>query len=145
MDSIFSKYTRQMVKKAGEICKHTGGARILNIGLGGGIMPSYLLDNCAAGTSITSVEKDARIISMAAKFFGVKADAGKHNVEHMDASDAVQRHVDMGDSFDVVLIDCFGGHGTVPDACSNQRFIYNLKKLLKPKGRAIQQVWTEQQ
>lgn len=143
-ENILLNYVRLMLDKVGTLCLLDGGANILNIGLGGGAMPAYLLDNCASGTQVTSVERDARIITMAENFFGFQTEAGKNEVENLDAGAALQKHAKAGDRYDAILVDCFESHGVVPASCRSREFVEGVRKILKPSGMVIQQVWASQ-
>jgi len=144
MESIHMDYVKKMVHKVAPLCTRKGGANVLHIGLGGGALSSYLLENCAKGTRITSVEKDPRVIAMAKKFFGFRVEQGRHDVENLDALVAVQGHVKGRDEYDVVLVDCFESNRHVPESCSSQSFLTGVRQILKPGGMVIQQVWTSQ-
>lgn len=143
-DTILLNYVRQMLDKVGPLCLPRGGASILNIGLGGGAMPAYLLDSCARGTRVTSVERDPRVVAMAERFFGFRAEPGRNEVETLDALAAVQRHAGAGDRYDAVLVDCFEARGRVPATCRSLEFLQGVHKTLKPNGTVIQQVWLSQ-
>jgi len=139
LETIHMNYVKKMVQKVGPFCRDYG-AEILHIGLGGAALSTYLLENCGEGTHVTSVEKDPRVIKMAKKFFGLRLEPGRNDVENADASTAVQRHVDAGDHYNVVLIDCFESHGRVPESCTSKAFVRGVRHLLKSNGLAIQQV-----
>mmetsp|Transcript_25094 Transcript_25094/g.46157 ORF Transcript_25094/g.46157 Transcript_25094/m.46157 type:complete len:603 (+) Transcript_25094:63-1871(+) len=144
IDSLFSHYIQRMASHVGPICTASGGARILNIGLGGGAVATYLLEKCAKGTRIVSVEKDPRIIAMAARFFGFKAEEGRNKVENADASDSVAHQAARGLKYDVVLVDCFEAGGMIPESCRDWNFIDGLYKVLDKGGLVVQQVWVPQ-
>jgi len=144
MESIHMEYAKKMVHKVAPLCTRNGGANVLHIGLGGGALSSYLLQNCAEGTRVTSVEKDPRVIAMAKKFFGFRVEQGRHDIENLDAEVAVHGHVKGGDHYDVVLVDCFESNRHVPDSCRSQSFLKGVHQILKPGGVVIQQVWTSQ-
>jgi spermidine synthase len=133
-----------MLQKVGLTCVDSDDTRVLQIGLGGGSASAYLLAKCSEGTRITSVEKDPRVMSMAEKFFGFKADHGKNEVENLDATVAVLRHLEKGDHYDYILIDCFEGRGHIPESCRSKSFIRGVHGVLKGTGVAIHQVWASQ-
>jgi len=144
LETVQSHYVRQMIKKVGPRCIADGGAQILQIGLGGGALSSYLLAKCDEGTRITSIEKDPRIIAMAKQFFGLVVEPGKNEVENLDAGTAIQQHLAKGRRYDFILIDCFESHGLVPEACRSRSFIEGTRNILKTDGVVIQQVWASQ-
>jgi len=143
-ESLFSEPAREMAKSVGEKCSASGGVKILNIGLGGGALTSYLLDNCAEGTNIMSVEKDPRIISMAARFFGYKMELGTNEIDNDDASEALAAHALKGLSYGAILVDCFEANGDIPESCRDFRFVNGLYEVLNPSGLIVQHVWSAQ-
>ena len=47
--------------------------------------------------------------------------------------------------FDIVVVDCFSDKGTIPDGCSSDRFVRELKTITVPDhGVIVQNVWEKQ-
>lgn len=144
-------YMNKMMSEVLPVCEKprgvgdtAGGFKMLLIGLGGGALPSYTLAHCPEGSKVESVEYDARVVSAATNFFGFDVRPGVNEVETSDGGRAVQERVDQGASYDVVLVDCFQTGGVVPESCRSPAFVDGLKKILRPGGKAIQQVWNGQ-
>lgn len=139
-------YMKKMMDEVLPICTDSFAHKdfkMLLIGLGGGALPSYTLANCPDGSKVESVEYDSRVVAAATGFFGLNLN-DNNQVETNDGGIAVQERVDRGATYDVVLIDCFKSGGDVPFSCRSPALISNLKKILKPGGKAIQQVWAGQ-
>lgn len=121
-----------------------GPFRILLIGLGGGALPEYTMQHCPKGTKMESVEFDPRVIDAATGFFGLHLQQGVNSVENGDGGAAMEKRVQNGDKYDVVMVDAFQSAGKVPDSCKSPKFISNVKKVLRPQGKLIQQIWSPQ-
>lgn len=121
-----------------------GPFHILLIGLGGGALPEYTVQHCPKGIRMESVEFDPRVIDAATGFFGLHLKQGVNSVENGDGGAAVAKRAQNGDKYDVVMVDAFQSAGKVPDSCKNTKFIQNVKKILRPQGKLIQQIWSPQ-
>merc|ERR1719282_926529 len=93
---------------------------MLLVGLGGGALPAYVLAHCPEGSKVESVEYDPRIVSAATQFFGLNVIPGVNEVDNFQAG------------------------GKVPEHCSSKAFVHAVRAILKPGGKAIQQVWAPQ-
>ena len=107
---------------------------ILEIGFGGGSTASYLHRYLPEAT-ITSVELDEKVVELAEKYFGVKAEPGLDIVNR----DGRLFMMTDGRLFDAILVDAYRGP-FVPFHLMTVEF-YELAKLhLKPGGVLVQNV-----
>lgn len=127
------------------------GLEVLMIGLGGGTIAQYLRSECPNLLRVVCVEVDPRVVKTAQKFFGLnftvsESISADENfvVVVQDAADAVHSHSPEQSRFDLVLVDCFAVHGVVPESCSNQRFVDDIGKIIKPGGLLLHHVWAKQ-
>eukprot|EP00747_Dinoflagellata_sp_TGD_P202110 gnl/TRDRNA2_/TRDRNA2_75600_c0_seq2.p1 gnl/TRDRNA2_/TRDRNA2_75600_c0~~gnl/TRDRNA2_/TRDRNA2_75600_c0_seq2.p1 ORF type:complete len:311 (+),score=55.01 gnl/TRDRNA2_/TRDRNA2_75600_c0_seq2:53-985(+) len=147
VDNLDFHYMNEMMDIVRPMCGDFGTRatqgefNILVVGLGGGALPDYILKHCRKGTKVESIEYDPRVAKAAAKFFGLKLSQGQNEVESQDGGAAVQERMENGKRYDVVLVDAFVSNGRVPETCRNQAFVKGLQSILKPMGKAIQQVW----
>jgi len=148
-------YMEDMMKEVQPMCElaaedfsmrgpDAGPFHILLIGLGGGALPEYTVQHCPKGTKMESVEFDPRVIDAATGFFGLHLQKGLNSVENGDGGAAVAKRAESGEKYDVVMVDAFQSAGKVPDSCKNTAFIQNVKKILRPRGKLIQQIWSPQ-
>jgi len=152
--SLQFSYMENMMQEVTPMCElaavdslraaDAGPFHILLIGLGGGALPEYTMQHCPKGTKMESVEFDPRVIDAATGFFGLHLHQGVNSVEQGDGGEAVAKRVQNGDKYDVVMVDAFQSAGKVPDSCKNKKFIKNVKALLRPQGKLIQQIWSPQ-
>lgn len=116
--------------------------RVLSIGLGGAELPQYLLRRCP-GLRIETVELSEQVISTALNFFGLRESqhkfGGRISVEQADALAAVEQRANS--AYDVVLVDCFNGQGSVPETCRSRRFAEQIRRVLRPSGIMLQNIW----
>merc|ERR1719428_567940 len=153
-ESLQFSYMEQMMQEVTPMCElaavdslrppDAGPFHILLVGLGGGALPEYTMQHCPKGTKMESVEFDPRVIDAATGFFGLHLHEGVNSVENGDGGAAVEKRVQNGDKYDVVMVDAFQSAGKVPDSCKNKKFIKNVKALLRPQGKLIQQIWSPQ-
>jgi hypothetical protein len=116
----------------------TDPVRVLLIGLGGGAVSSYLEDRCPPERfTLESIEKDGRVASLAAKFFGFQP-GNSNSVEVTDGFSAVRER--SPGSYDAVVVDCFAGDD-VPEDCRSSEFLQAAKALLKHDGLLLQNIW----
>ncbi|HKY94768.1 MAG TPA: fused MFS/spermidine synthase [Kiloniellales bacterium] len=107
---------------------------ILEIGFGGGTTASYLHRHLPEAT-ITSVELDDKVVELAEKYFGVKAEPGLDIVNR----DGRLFMMTDGRLFDAILVDAYRGP-FVPFHLMTVEF-YELARLhLKPGGVLVQNV-----
>lgn len=145
MSTLDFGYMVKMMDTTVPMCQEaTGNFKSLLIGLGGAALPEYMLQHCPKGTEVESVEFDPRVVKAATNFFGLHLSTGTNEVETNDGGAAVHERAEQGSKYDVVLVDCFESGGHVPDSCRNQAFAQNIRKILKPGGKFIQQVWNPQ-
>lgn len=140
-------YLAKMVNVVMPMCKaaaNTSSFTILNIGLGGGDIPTYLLAHCPSNTHIESIEFDPRVASVAGKFFGTDDVHGRHKVNVGDGGVKAAELLSAGFRYDVVLADVFNDAGDVPASCVGEAFAKSVHGLLRPSGKLVQQVWDTQ-
>jgi spermidine synthase len=107
---------------------------ILEIGFGGGSTASYLHRHLPEAT-ITSVELDDKVMELAERYFGVRAEPG---LDIVNRDGRVFMMTD-GRQFDAILVDAYRGP-FVPFHLMTVEF-YELAKLhLKPGGVLVQNV-----
>lgn len=142
---LHAPYMQTMFKQLTPFCSSKSETRVLMIGLGGGELPQYLLHSCPL-MNVEAVELNEEVIHMARKYFGLgfsEAEFGSRiQLEHADALAAVNERVEASPgSFDIVLVDCFAGGGEVPKDCRSSTFLEGVKKLLRPQGLLLQNIW----
>lgn len=115
--------------------------RALFVGLGGGMLPSAVLAGCPNATFADSIEIDPRVTAAATRFFGFRVTPGQSEVEAADGGQAVQRRADQGQKYDFVAVDAFGQGDKVPKTCSSAEFVANLRRVLRPGGRVVQNIF----
>lgn len=140
-------YQRRMVSEAMANCQESVKSnrtfRVLVFGLGGGAMPMYLRNNCAAAR-VESVELDARVALVAERLLGFMPDQN-NRVEITDGFEAVRRRSVTRDHpnelhYDFALVDCFTADGNVPESCRSEAFVHALRDIIAPGGRVLQNV-----
>jgi len=107
---------------------------ILEIGFGGGTTASYLHRQLPEAT-ITSVELDDRVVELAEKYFGVKAEPGLDIVTR----DGRLFLMTDGRQFDVIMVDAYRGP-FVPFHLMTVEFYELARSHLKPGGVLVQNV-----
>eukprot|EP00928_Gymnodinium_smaydae_P008452 TRINITY_DN13081_c2_g3_i1.p1 TRINITY_DN13081_c2_g3~~TRINITY_DN13081_c2_g3_i1.p1 ORF type:complete len:313 (+),score=25.22 TRINITY_DN13081_c2_g3_i1:85-1023(+) len=145
--AVDAEYLSVMVEAVLPLCRNATGAktfRVLNIGLGGGDVPAFLLDHCPQGTLVESVEYDPRVVYVATRYFGTNLAQGRHKVHVGDGGAVVQQLRHSGQLYDAILIDVFDDAGDVPASCLGDAFTMNVRALLRPSGKVLQQVWERQ-
>lgn len=141
-------YQQAMVIEVGKLCEAKAKTtkeplRVLMFGLGGGAVPMYIRHHCDSAL-IESVESDPRVALIAQRLFGFRADS-QNKVEIADGEEAAARHAathpwPAGPHYDVVLVDCFDGHATVPHSCRSDRFLHSVYAALGPDGTVLHNV-----
>jgi len=137
-------YMQVMYEQLGPWCLKAD-SKVLMLGLGGGELVQYLLNQCP-GMHIDAVELNGDVISMARTYFGVKESEstfkGRLDIEQADALVAVGERADVAsESYDAVLVDCFSGGGEVPESCRSQELAQKVKDILKTGGALLQNIW----
>jgi len=107
---------------------------ILEIGFGGGTTASYLHKQLPDAT-ITSVELDDKVVELAEKYFGVKAEPGLDIVNR----DGRLFLMTDGRQFDVIMVDAYRGP-FVPFHLMTVEFYELTRQHLKPGGVLVQNV-----
>ena len=112
-----------------------GHARMLVVGLGVGIVPSFLRRRMPQ-LEVDAVELDPVVVEVARSHFGFREDA--HLRAHVgDGRRFVER---CRDRYDVVLLDAFGAD-SVPYALATREFLEAVRRVVAPGGVAVGNVW----
>lgn len=141
-------YVKKMMEQITPECngKLNGndGYQALVIGLGGGSIPEQILAACPDGTRVETIEYDQRFLDAATRFFGFNLETGRNEVHIGEGGEAVRARALNGQKYDVVVIDAFSSGLKVPDSCSSEDFVKNLKTVLRTDGMAIQNILSPQ-
>lgn len=139
---LSASYMRTMFGSMEKLCSSAEETRVLVVGLGGGEFSQYLLHKCP-NIKVDAIELSGDVISAARSYFGLEqaedSFGDRLNVEQADALAALQLR-DEG-SYDAVVIDCFAGGGIVPESCRSRKFAESVKRVLKPSGSLLQNMW----
>jgi SAM-dependent methyltransferase len=123
-----SEYAVQVLDQLHEICRQKP-LRGLFLGLGGGVMQTYLQQECPNAPDLTTIDNSSDVVKAAQDFFGFRAD--EHNkVVIGDAYEGLQRLSKKGAQFDFVVID------TLPNKASKRAF-NDAFEVLKPGGKML--------
>jgi len=144
-------YMQRMMSETLPLCKaarndpkrdlKTDPFRFLLIGLGGGVLPMHALANCPPGTRFETVEIDPRVVHAATEFFGYQLIEGINTVEVNDCAVGVEKRTKQEVKYDVVFVDAFTPDEEVPESCKTDKFIHNVRDILRPgSGRLMQHV-----
>lgn len=105
--------------------------RIHVVGFGGGRVPMvfhhYFPDAVVEGSEI-----DRQVIAIALKFFAIKQDE-RMKVHGAEGRELLQRGAD-GESYDVILVDCYSGSGHHPPHLASSEFYELCRRRLRPGG-----------
>lgn len=116
--------------------------RILVLGLGGGVMPTYLSQQYPMAT-IHTVEIDPAVVNMAINHFGyVESDNMKTFTA--DGRVFVKRAQRNRQRYDVVILDAFGGD-YIPEHMMTQEFLNEIKEILSVNGIVISNTFSDSQ
>ena len=107
---------------------------ILEIGLGGG-RTSWYIHQYLPNASVTTVELDPEVISLAKKYFAIR----EENNFKMVAQDGRIYLARNNNKYDVILIDAYRGP-FVPFHLLTKEFYGIVKSRLKPGGVALQNI-----
>jgi len=136
------RYLQVMSDQLQPLCASTKPTRVLMVGLGGGLSTQHLLARCPSMT-IDAVDYSNAVIDLATRFFGIREAKARYNhrlqVEEADALAAVSAKAAA--NYDAVLVDCFIGAGVVPESCRSLQFAEGVKRILKPAGVMMQNMW----
>lgn len=112
--------------------------RVAMIGLGGGMLPQYLLQH-SHDLSIDGVESSSDVIDVARAFFGI-TELEKTGRLKVIANDGMSFLQDSPvEHYNSIIVDCFGDGG-VPEGCRSSDFVQALYKTLKQNSNALQNV-----
>jgi hypothetical protein len=108
------------------------------IGLGGGMLPQYLLQH-SQDLSIDAVESSSDVVDVARAFFGIAQaeSSGRLQVFTVDGLGFLQDA--QAESYNSVVVDCFGA-GRVPEGCQSKDFVQSVYRSLKSNSEALQNV-----
>ncbi len=107
---------------------------ILEIGLGGG-RTSWYIHKHLPNASVTTVELDPEVISLAKKYFAIREE-NNFKIVALDGRIYLARN---NTKYDVILIDAYRGP-FVPFHLLTKEFYSIVKKRLKPGGVAVQNI-----
>lgn len=124
---VFS-YTRMMMAS---LLLNPAPARILAVGLGGGTLPTALVE-LLPEADVQVVEIDPAVADAAARFFAFETSA-RLRLHLGDARVFIKRAAARGERFDLVLLDAFGGD-YIPEHLMTQEFLEETRALLAPDG-----------
>jgi len=129
-ENAFPPNFKAMVDPILSRCKGDSSASpsVLMLGLGGGILPSYLQMKCP-GINVVTVEKNANVVTVAKDFF---AFTGKVIVQDMHT--ALKDLARKGRRFDAVVSDV--GHGVV----LGKEGMHSTYALLNPDGIVLEKM-----
>jgi SAM-dependent methyltransferase len=130
-----------LVEKASLLCEAGGGLHLLLIGLGGGGIPTMIKQRCPTA-HVESIEISATVARVASQFFGFIPSAD-NTVEVGDGAAAVARRVEGGGvgTYDMIMVDCFSQGDSVPEGCRSAALLNDAKRLLRPDGVVVQNIW----
>lgn len=141
---ILTEYGQKMMETLIPACQGSTEFRVLNIGLGAGGLPPYLLAHCPTNTVVDSVEFDPRIIAAGERFFGTDDAHGRHEISSGDGGAAIAERFHAGKHYDAIVVDAFDADGNVPRSCSDAEFLGHAQAILRPGGKLVMQVWSRQ-
>lgn len=110
--------------------------RVLVVGLGGGSIPMFLRARVPEAM-IDVVEIDPDVIEVAARYFGVVADA-RLRVHLGDGRQFIERSPPA--AYDLVILDAFGAH-SVPRHLATLEFLRAVRAALRPDSVVVSNVW----
>lgn len=121
-------YTRMMM---GALLVMPDPARVLVVGLGGGILPMALAELLPDAT-IDVVEVDAAVAAVAERFFGFQP-GPKLRVTIQDARVFGRRAAASPQRYDLVLLDAFRAE-YIPEHLMTREYLEETRALLSPRG-----------
>lgn len=127
-DKLVFSYTRMSF--AG-LLLNPNPQRILVAGLGGGSLPMTLTD-LFPEASIDVVEVDQAVVNVAKQFFFFEENPNL-KVAVSDARVFVKRAGLLGQTYDYIVLDAFGGD-YIPEHLLTQEFLEEVKQILAPDG-----------
>ncbi len=133
---LYSLYARAMM---GLLLFNDSPQDVLMIGLGGGTITKYLLQqfsNC----KIKVVEFRRSVVKVARSHFGLPLDSRLKIQIGCGAEHVNQKSRDYSDLHDLVMIDAFDHDGMAPEV-SSERFFDSCRTLLKDDGLLAINLW----
>jgi spermidine synthase len=112
-------------------------SRILFVGLGGGVMPTYTR-HVLPDARIDVVEIDPAIVDVARRFFGFTPDA-QMAVRTADGRAFLARAPPA--SWDLIVLDAFSAD-EVPFALTTREFLETVRSRLRPGGVVVSNLWS---
>jgi spermidine synthase len=109
--------------------------RVLVVGLGGGVLPSFLRRHYPEAT-VDAVDIDPAVIDVAKRYFGFREDERMraHLADGRKFIEAVR------DPYDLILLDAYGGGG-IPPHLTTREFLAAVRRALAPGGVAVGNLW----
>lgn len=126
-------YTRAMLAA---LLFNPDPARILLVGLGGGSLARFLLQQLPA-VQITAVESRARVVDVARSHFDLREDV-RLRIEVGDGADFLSACPDR--HFDLILVDAFDSVGVHPSV-QTRAFHRDARRALAPGGAVSVNLW----
>lgn len=117
--------------------------RVLLVGLGGASLVRFLLD-LFPDTKIEVAEIHAGVIEAAKQFFFLAEDRPRVQVTEQAGEELVQKKLEAGKAYDLVLVDAFDDHGAAR-ALLQRTFLDRCRRLLTPKGVFAMNLWNRPQ
>lgn len=109
-------------------------ARILVVGLGGGVLPRTLA-RLLPEASIDTVEIDAAVVDVAKRWFLFAPDA-RVRAHVQDGRVYVKRALRAGTKYDLVFLDAYD-HDYIPEHMLTREFLQEVRGLLVPGGAVV--------
>jgi spermidine synthase len=127
-------YTRAMMAF---LLFHPVPRHVIMIGLGGGSLPKFAYHRLA-GTRVTVVERDPRVLSVARGFFEVPPDDHRFAILVGDGAEYVRGHPA---SCDVLVVDAYDGESQV-EALATEAFYADAHAALERDGVLVANLWS---
>jgi spermidine synthase len=109
--------------------------RVLVVGLGGGMLPSFLR-RYYPGSTIDAVEIDPAVVDVAKRFFGFREDA----LMRAHLGDGRRFIEGVREPYDLIVLDAYGAGG-VPVHLTTAEFLGAVRRALAPGGVAVGNLW----
>jgi len=126
-------YTRSMM---GFLLFHSGPARVLMVGLGGGSLAKFVYHRMPQA-SIEVLESNPDVVSIARRFFHVPAGDGRFLIR---VCDGAQFMAADGPGYDAILLDGYDGDALVPQL-SSREFFLACRRRLNARGILSVNLW----
>ena len=109
--------------------------RMLIVGLGGGVMPTFLRRNCP-DSYIDVAELDPEVFSVAVKFFNFREDQ-RMKVHIGDGRKFIE---DTRNRYDIIFLDAYGSD-SIPYMLATKEFMVAVRAKLADGGIVVSNVW----